>query len=63
EALAALIDDPDLVVSALAAFYATALGSEALTSAAERARRLRPEMDRAGARLFDSTVPLGAAVS
>ncbi len=52
-ALMALIDDPDLVVSALAAFYARAFGTEALVAAAERARRLRPAMARAGARLFD----------
>ncbi|HEY8041910.1 MAG TPA: hypothetical protein VIF15_19030 [Polyangiaceae bacterium] len=60
-ALRVLVEEQDLVVSALATLYALAVGGRSLSDAVERARRQRPEIERTAARLLRDPVRAGEA--
>jgi hypothetical protein len=60
-ALLQLIDDHDLGVAALAALYASSVGSPALMGAAEAAQARRGEIQRTAARFFEPPKPIRAS--
>jgi hypothetical protein len=55
-----LIDDHDIGLAALAALYASSIGTPALLSAAEAAQARRGEVQRTAARFFERPDPIRA---